>query len=426
MEPGDLQAELIRISKSWEKYGTNPDSSRYVFEASKEIVEQLHEIYSILKPLNLHQSLKFGEDLGRILAPSLLMSYYLGFEHSAGRLPLEDAPTYLQAASKPITDLAGELIKTLFARGDISPSQAKKYKFDIRKLNQDLSTKAFKLGEVDFYKLQGLPVPKMEISSSNLLNPLEVHIFGVNFVSEQLEKEGVRITQVNRGILAKPQLIAEVHNKKSYIWVRTKLHPNKGQLTPREHSNFRDLAHAQNAVPYFVSVRLVNADGINDLEMSTPTRFSGYYFLSDGLLELTPKGHLSTPTKLFTYNKSGDIAGYVEVGEDNKSTIVYSKNSDVFSSTMATGFVFSNTLDEDSRIIFSRWAKLPIGWTERHKQVFVTAYLHFLYQEKASKTSNSNLEVLKYLPPANLPPLERELSIEVINIFRNYLIQESS
>jgi hypothetical protein len=86
----------------------------------------------------------------------------------------------------------------------------------------------------------------------------------------------------------------------------------------------------------------------------------------------------------------------------------------------ATMYVSSNEIPLEIKLLFSKWANLPIGyWGKEHKQLYALADLHFLKyaHKKGVKIRPDFKSVTKQLQTEELPPLPQPLSREIINFF---------
>ena len=100
----------------------------------------------------------------------------------------------------------------------------------------------------------------------------EIHDFGIEIVFTQLKKEGYKIQSVNTEYGMNPQIIGKKGNKLAFIAVRTACYPGKGQLEELVHFQMIGHADKNNAIPYFASVGIANADATTDEERAIPVQ----------------------------------------------------------------------------------------------------------------------------------------------------------
>ncbi len=126
------------------------------------------------------------------------------------------------------------------------------------------------------------------MSEREILNDAEVHAFGIEIIGNQLKSEGFTDIEVNRDITRNPQIIAHRKGKLCFIVVRTALYPHLGQLTDAQLiQDLVDHADRHQALCYFASLGIANADGENEQERATPLRAGRYHIAFDGLKVLT-------------------------------------------------------------------------------------------------------------------------------------------
>lgn len=126
------------------------------------------------------------------------------------------------------------------------------------------------------------------MQSKETMSDEEIHDFGAEVVFTQLKKDGVEIKAVNTDLETNPQIVAMINNHLAFIAVRTACYPEKGVLQKSEHSK-KLLQHAdnQNAIPYFASVGIANAEAKTDSEMGIPIKGAGFHIAYNGLETIT-------------------------------------------------------------------------------------------------------------------------------------------
>lgn len=112
----------------------------------------------------------------------------------------------------------------------------------------------------------------------------EIHDFGIEIVTNQLQKEGYEINNVNTDIDMNPQIIGTKENQLAFIAVRTACYPEKGQLEEPIHFQMIEHAEKYGAIPYFASVGIANADAKSEEEMAIPVKGAGFHVAYEGLV----------------------------------------------------------------------------------------------------------------------------------------------
>ena len=130
----------------------------------------------------------------------------------------------------------------------------------------------------------------------------EIHNFGIEVVLTQLEKEEYEIQSINRKYNMNPQIIAKKSNQLSFIVVRTACYPAKGLLEETVHFKMIEQANKHNAIPYFASVGIANANTLSEKEISIPVKGSGFYIAYEGLVIISRSDHV----KIFDEINPGD------------------------------------------------------------------------------------------------------------------------
>lgn len=126
------------------------------------------------------------------------------------------------------------------------------------------------------------------MTAPELMTPEEIHDFGIEIVTRELRKEGHEIISFNAGLRHNPQIIARINGNLAFIAVRTALYPEKGEIENQEMFD-KLVRHADqhNAISYFASVGIAQANVESEEQMSVPIRGAGYYVAYEGLLVMT-------------------------------------------------------------------------------------------------------------------------------------------
>ena len=123
--------------------------------------------------------------------------------------------------------------------------------------------------------------------AKELMTKSEMHDFGIEVVCNYLKKDGHEIVSVNTDIALNPQAVARKNGQLEFIIIRTAFYPLKGAIESDQiAAHCIEHAEKHNAICYFASVGLANADGKNDAEMAIPVKGAGYYISFEGLVIL--------------------------------------------------------------------------------------------------------------------------------------------
>jgi len=112
----------------------------------------------------------------------------------------------------------------------------------------------------------------------------EIHSFGIEIVYNQIKKDGYEIISVNSQIDMNPQIVAYKDGILAFIEVRTDIYPKKGVLEEGIHAQIIEHAKKHDAIPYFASVGIANADAKTEDERSIVKRGGKFYISFEGLL----------------------------------------------------------------------------------------------------------------------------------------------
>lgn len=121
-----------------------------------------------------------------------------------------------------------------------------------------------------------------------LMNEEELHDFGIQVVANDLKEEGQEVVSIDTELGREPQIVARMKGGQlAFILVRTEMYPGNGRLSDLALVD-RLLAHAKahHAVPYFASVGIANAKGVDagdEDQSSRPVRGAGFYVNYRGL-----------------------------------------------------------------------------------------------------------------------------------------------
>lgn len=134
----------------------------------------------------------------------------------------------------------------------------------------------------------------MLMEDQQLMSPLDIHAFGIEVVSGQLEKADWVISSIDAlcEMTREPQIVASLNGEQAMFVVRTAMYPERGKIEGEGvFRHFAKMAKEQGMSCYFASVSIANSKGETDEEMSTPIKGVAYHVAFDGLvkMELPPE-----------------------------------------------------------------------------------------------------------------------------------------
>lgn len=117
------------------------------------------------------------------------------------------------------------------------------------------------------------------MGQKKIMNTEELHFLGIKVVYKDLVDNGYEVLNVRREMDIDPQILARRNDTMHFIVVRTAPFPDMGILEPRVAARVSMHARKHNAICYFASVGIANANGDTDEEMGKP-EVGGEYFIN--------------------------------------------------------------------------------------------------------------------------------------------------
>ncbi|PWE00426.1 hypothetical protein [Marinilabilia rubra] len=121
------------------------------------------------------------------------------------------------------------------------------------------------------------------MGQKKVMNAEELHFLGIKVVYKDLVDKGYEVLNVRREMDVDPQILARKDGLMLFIVVRTEAFPDMGVLKPGVAARVGMHANKHQAVCYFASVGIANANGDNDEEMAQPEVDGEYYINYKGL-----------------------------------------------------------------------------------------------------------------------------------------------
>lgn len=121
------------------------------------------------------------------------------------------------------------------------------------------------------------------MADKKIMDADDLHFLGIKVVYKDLVDKGYEVLNVRKERNIDPQILARHNGKMLFIVVRTAVYPDMGVLQPRTAARVSAHARKHNALCYFASVGIANAEGDSDEEMSKPVVDGEYYINYKGL-----------------------------------------------------------------------------------------------------------------------------------------------
>jgi hypothetical protein len=110
----------------------------------------------------------------------------------------------------------------------------------------------------------------------------ELHFLGIKVVYKDLVDKGYEVLNVRKELNVEPQILARRNAQYVMVVVKTERYPHMGHLLPAVAADVRRLAQKHQAICYFASVGIANANGETEEQLSQPVMGGEYYINYDG------------------------------------------------------------------------------------------------------------------------------------------------
>lgn len=122
-----------------------------------------------------------------------------------------------------------------------------------------------------------------------LMSELDIHAFGIEIVSGQLEKGEWQISSIDAlcEMTREPQIVGSLNGEQAMFVVRTAMYPERGRIEGEEvFRHFATMARERGMSCYFASVSIANSKGETDEEMAIPVKGVAFNVAFDGLVKM--------------------------------------------------------------------------------------------------------------------------------------------
>lgn len=119
-----------------------------------------------------------------------------------------------------------------------------------------------------------------------MMTPEELHFMGIKVVYKELIDNGYEVLNVRKEADINPQILAKKNDQLIFVIVKTECYPHMGILDPAIVSQVAQLAVKHNALCYFSSIGIANANGETEEAMSQPVLGGEYYINYEGMKPL--------------------------------------------------------------------------------------------------------------------------------------------
>lgn len=121
------------------------------------------------------------------------------------------------------------------------------------------------------------------MGKDEVLSADELHFLGIKVVYKDMVDKGYKVINVRREPDVNPQILAVKDDKRYFIIVRTAIFPDMGLLLPQVAAEVLKHGSKHNAICYFASVGIANANGQTNEEMAKPVKGGEYFINYKGL-----------------------------------------------------------------------------------------------------------------------------------------------
>ncbi len=122
------------------------------------------------------------------------------------------------------------------------------------------------------------------MTQSKIMNLEELHFLGIKVVYKDMVDQGYKILNVRKELDVNPQILAQKEDTFVLVIVKTGYYPEMGIILPEIIEQVRELGKKRDALCYYASVGIANANGQTEEEMAKPVVDGEYYINYKGLM----------------------------------------------------------------------------------------------------------------------------------------------
>ncbi|WP_068475651.1 hypothetical protein [Saccharicrinis aurantiacus] len=122
------------------------------------------------------------------------------------------------------------------------------------------------------------------MASSEIMNLEELHFLGIKVVYKDMIDQGYEVLNVRKELDINPQILAKKDDQFYAVVVKTGYYPEMGIVLPEIIQQVREMGRKRNALCYYASVGIANANGKTEKEMARPVVGGEYYINYKGII----------------------------------------------------------------------------------------------------------------------------------------------
>ena len=124
---------------------------------------------------------------------------------------------------------------------------------------------------------------------ADVMNLEELHFLGIKVVYKDMVDKGYEVLNVRKELNVNPQILAKKDDQFHMVVVKTGYYPDMGIILPEVIAQVSELGKKHNAICWYASVGIANANGETEEEMAKPISGGEYYINYKGLYPFPKK-----------------------------------------------------------------------------------------------------------------------------------------
>lgn len=142
--------DLDLIFARWNQYDIPIAAKNKVMEHSLKVVDKIFDLITFMGTFDPGTSYTLGEETSKVVSPSLIACYYIGYELASGRMSRTDGSDYLSAATQPIGNFVLKIVSQLIVRDTSHQEDVRAIALEIAKATGEVSSDICILGIENF------------------------------------------------------------------------------------------------------------------------------------------------------------------------------------------------------------------------------------------------------------------------------------
>jgi len=148
-----ITSDLNQIWIKWDRYDNPSDVMDKAWKHAEKLNNKISEMFSMLGKFDNTTANALGEKLGEIVARSMLLCYFIGYELASGQMIQASASLYLTKATEPIDDFIGNILEILVRKEIVSQEIGREMALELAKLTGGAANNICVLGIANFKKI---------------------------------------------------------------------------------------------------------------------------------------------------------------------------------------------------------------------------------------------------------------------------------